>query len=35
MDAPPDKEDCQPFVHIANILFDYGLNVPQIFHQDL
>jgi len=35
MDAPPEKEDCKPFIHIANILFDYGLNVPQIFQQDL
>lgn len=35
MDAPPDKEDCKSFIHIANLLFGYGLNVPQIFQQDL
>ena len=35
MDAPPDKEDCKPFIHIAKILFDFGLNVPQILQQDL
>ena len=35
MDAPPEKEDCKPFIHIANILFDFGLNVPQVFQQDL
>ena len=35
MDAPPEKEDCKPFIHIANILFNFGLNVPQIFQQDL
>jgi aminoglycoside/choline kinase family phosphotransferase len=35
MDAPPEKENCKPFIHIANILFDFGLNVPQIFQQDL
>ena len=35
MDAPPEKEDCKPFIHIAKILFDFGLNVPQILQQDL
>lgn len=35
MDAPPEKEDCKPFVDIANLLLGYGLNVPQIFQQDL
>lgn len=35
MDAPPEKEDCKPFVDIASLLFDFGLNVPQILQQDL
>ncbi len=35
MDAPPEKEDCNPFIRIATILFDFGLNVPQILKQDL
>lgn len=35
MDAPPEKEDCQPFVDIANLLLNYGLNVPEILQQDL
>ena len=35
MDAPPEKEDCRPFIHIAKLLLDFGLNVPQILQQDL
>ena len=35
MDAPPEKEDCKPFVDIAKLLFGFGLNVPQILQQDL
>lgn len=35
MDAPPEKEDCKPFVYIADLLFDFGLNVPLIIRQDL
>ena len=35
MDAPPEKEDCKPFVDIAKLLFEVGLNVPQILQQDL
>ena len=35
MDAPPEKEDSKPFVDIAKLLFDVGLNVPQILQQDL
>ncbi len=27
MDAPPDKEDCQPFIHIAAALHELGLQV--------
>ncbi|MGB5718740.1 MAG: hypothetical protein WBN81_16790 [Gammaproteobacteria bacterium] len=28
MDAPPEKEDSQPFVTISKMFFDLGLNVP-------
>lgn len=35
MDAPPDREDCRPFVHVASLLRGAGLNAPEIFHQDL
>lgn len=35
MDAPPDKEDSRPFVTVARMLFDAGLNVPEIIDQDL
>lgn len=30
MDAPPDKEDCRPFIHVAQRLLQSGLNVPHI-----
>lgn len=35
MDAPPEKEDCLPFINVATLLFEQGLNVPQILQQDL
>ena len=35
MDAPPDKEDCRPFVHVAGLLRAAGVNAPEIFAQDL
>lgn len=35
MDAPPDHEDCRPFVAIAKELHRGGLHVPQIIAQDL
>ncbi|OYV76381.1 MAG: aminoglycoside phosphotransferase [Chromatiales bacterium 21-64-14] len=35
MDAPPDREDSRPFVHIARGLRAAGLNVPEVLHQDL
>lgn len=35
MDAPPDKEDCRPFVAIAEALCGLGLNVPRILEADL
>ena len=35
MDAPPDREACRPFVHVAALLRAAGLNAPEVFHQDL
>lgn len=35
MDAPPGKEDCTPFIHVAGLLRDAGLSVPDIVEQDL
>ena len=35
MDAPPEKEDCHPFVAVAGRMRQAGLHVPQIFAQDL
>lgn len=35
MDAPPPQEDCTPFVKIAKLFFDAGLNVPEVLAQDL
>ncbi|MBN8530787.1 MAG: phosphotransferase [Alphaproteobacteria bacterium] len=34
MDAPPEKEDVRPFVHIARILRGHGLLAPQILAED-
>ncbi len=35
MDAPPDKEDCRPFVATAKRMAMAGLHVPRILEQDL
>lgn len=35
MDAPPDKEDCGPFVRIARELAGIGLHVPEIHAENL
>jgi aminoglycoside/choline kinase family phosphotransferase len=35
MDAPPPQEDCTPFVNIAKLFLDAGLNAPQLIAQDL
>lgn len=35
MDAPPPQEDCRPFVHVAGLLADAGLHVPQVIACDL
>jgi aminoglycoside/choline kinase family phosphotransferase len=34
MDAPPDKENCQPFVHVARLMQDAQLLVPRILAWD-
>jgi len=34
MDAPPDKENCQPFVHVARLMKDAHLLVPRILAWD-
>jgi N-acetylmuramate 1-kinase len=34
MDAPPDKEDCAPFVQVAALMERAGLNVPRVLEWD-
>lgn len=34
MDAPPDREDTRPFVTVDKLLFDVGLNVPEIIDEN-
>jgi aminoglycoside/choline kinase family phosphotransferase len=34
MDAPPDREDTRPFVTVDRLLFDVGLNVPEIIDEN-
>ena len=35
MDAPPDREDCRPFIHAAEVMHRAGLSVPRVRHADL
>jgi N-acetylmuramate 1-kinase len=35
MDAPPEHEDCRPFVRVAQLLAQAGVNVPRVIAQDL
>ncbi|MBU6225012.1 MAG: phosphotransferase [Burkholderiales bacterium] len=35
MDAPPDKENCEPFVRIAKLMAASGLLVPKILQWDV
>ncbi len=35
MDAPPEKEDCKPFIHVAGLLAKAGLAAPRVVDQDL
>jgi aminoglycoside/choline kinase family phosphotransferase len=35
MDAPPEKEDCRPFVHVALLLHGAGVHAPEVHAADL
>src|SRR3954469_16856946 len=35
MDAPPEREDCNPFVKVAALMHGAGVHVPQVIAQDL
>jgi aminoglycoside/choline kinase family phosphotransferase len=35
MDAPPEQENCRPFVQVAELMAAAGLNVPAVLAQDL
>ena len=35
MDAPPPAEDCRPFVHVAALMREAGINAPQVLAQDI
>ncbi|MCK4704292.1 MAG: phosphotransferase, partial [Gammaproteobacteria bacterium] len=35
MDAPPEKEDCEPFIRIAKMLRSAGVTAPEIIEQNL
>lgn len=34
MDAPPGKEDCEPFIHVTKLLRDVGVNAPEIIDEN-
>jgi aminoglycoside/choline kinase family phosphotransferase len=34
MDAPPEHEDCKPFVRVAALMAEAGLNVPRVLAWD-
>ncbi len=35
MDAPPEQEDCRPFIKVAGMLRDAGVNAPEVLAADL
>ena len=35
MDAPPQQENCLPFLHIGKLFEDAGTHVPHVYAQDL
>lgn len=35
MDAPPEKEDIEPFIQVATLFKKVGINVPEIVQQNL
>ncbi|MDB5865257.1 MAG: aminoglycoside phosphotransferase [Betaproteobacteria bacterium] len=34
MDAPPEREDCAPFIKVAALMLEAGMHVPQVLAQD-
>ena len=35
MDAPPEHEDCRPFLKVAKLFHDAGVHVPEVYVEDL
>jgi N-acetylmuramate 1-kinase len=35
MDAPPQHEDCKPFLHVGRLFEEAGTHVPHVYAQDL
>jgi aminoglycoside/choline kinase family phosphotransferase len=35
MDAPPEREDCRPFLRVAALFGEAGVHVPEVHAQDL
>jgi N-acetylmuramate 1-kinase len=35
MDAPPEREDCRPFVKVARLMAEAGVHVPQVLAGDV
>jgi aminoglycoside/choline kinase family phosphotransferase len=35
MDAPPERENCRPFVNVAHLMHAAGVHVPEIIAEDL
>lgn len=35
MDAPPEREDCRPFLRVAALMHEAGLHVPAVLAQDV
>ena len=35
MDAPPEHENCQPFLHVARLFEEAGAHVPHVHAQDM
>ena len=35
MDAPPEHEDCRPFLHVAHLFEKAGTHVPHVYAEDL
>ena len=35
MDAPPENEDCRPWLHVQQVFHEAGAHVPEVLAQDL